>query len=102
MTTCPNCHADAFAALKHHVQKTATATGGIAGVIRGVSSALSICEVADVTVVNGRRLHLIANAIIGGLRGGATGCAAGSIIGETIKQSLTAAYLCKQCGHSFD
>ena len=54
------------------------------------------------TVVNGRRLHLIANAIIGGLRGGASGCAAGSIIGETIKQSLTAAYLCKQCGHSFD
>ncbi|NYE30044.1 hypothetical protein [Rhodanobacter sp. K2T2] len=102
MTTCPNCNAEAFAALKHHVQKTATATGGVAGAIRGVSSALAESALADATVVNGRRLHLIANAIIGGLRGGATGCAAGSLIGETIKQSVTAVYLCKECGHSFD
>ena len=102
MITCPNCHTEAFAALKHHVQKIATATGGVAGAIRGVSSALAESATADATVVNGRRLHRIANAIISGFRGGATGCFAGSIIGETIKQSLTAANLCKQCGHSFD
>ena len=62
MITCPNCHAEAFAALKHHVQKTATATGGVAGAIRGVSSALAESAVADATVVNGRRLRVTIDA----------------------------------------
>jgi len=101
MTACPNCHAEEFAALKHHVRKRRQPPGrGVAGATRGVSSASAESAGADASVVSGRRLHLVASVNIGGPRGGAIGCAAGSVIGETIKHSLTTTYLCNVCGHS--
>ncbi len=102
MTNCPNCQAEGFAVLSRHVQKTATVVGGVAGSLRGISSALAEPEQIQGHDIGGRRLHIIANAIVGGFRGGANGCAIGAIVGETIKQSLTNTYLCSDCGHSFD
>lgn len=102
MTTCPNCRAEAFSAIKRHIQKTATTTGGVAGVLRGVSVALAGPKTTEENVMGGPRMNMFASVIIGGLRGGAAGCAAGAVIGETIKQSLATTYLCCACGHSFD
>jgi len=101
-TACPQCLGIAIVA-KRHAQQTAATLGGVAGAIRGVSTALDSDGdwPTNASSILGVPVGLIASVVVGGLLGGAAGCAAGSAIGEAIDHSLPNNFACQTCGHVF-
>ena len=97
---CPQCQGIAIVA-KRHAQQTAATLGGVAGAIRGVSTAWDSGELMDAPSILGVPVGLIAGVVVGGLLGGAAGCAAGSAIGEAVDHSLPNNLACQTCGHLF-
>lgn len=94
--SCPRCHT-AFVVTRRRAQTAAAALGGVAGAIRGASTA-----VAKAGEGPSHPLGIITGAILGGLLGGAAGCTAGSAIGAPIDLALPRNFSCQACGHIFD
>jgi uncharacterized C2H2 Zn-finger protein len=83
---CPYCGAE-FASERRRIREAAAAAGGIAGILRGVSVALSEID-GKHSATGYAYLIKMTEVVLGGVIGAAEGSAAGSLMGEAIEQFL--------------
>jgi len=78
----------------------------VAGAFSGAGAALSGGEIGTcigaVGGPPGMALGGVAGAVFGGLIGAAIGCAAGEEAGAKFDECLWDAFLCEECGHTFN